>query len=92
MTMDNEKRALRVVDEAIAITREIKLLLADTGYVVQGAVLCQLLGLFLARFPQQLRDEELRRIVGAAIDLAHINDHRVFGEKGHPANDDKQIH
>jgi hypothetical protein len=92
MTTDNEKQAVAVVDEAIAITRRIKPMLADTGYVVQGAVLCQLLGLFLACFPHQLRCEELRRIFGAAIDLAHINENRVFGEKGHPANDDKQIH
>lgn len=79
--MTVEKAAL-----SMAITEDIKPLLAGMDADIQGSVLSELLALHLAAWPAQERYEVLRRIILTSIQLADVNEKLLHGESGHPGN------
>jgi hypothetical protein len=52
---------------AVAITEDIKPLLTGSSPDVQGAILTELVALYLAGFPRQSRDDRLRQIVTSSL-------------------------
>jgi hypothetical protein len=67
------------------IVEQIKPLLAGQEPNVQGAVLADLLAMWLAGHAPQMREELFAFHVEQVRELVGVNEVLIFGEAGHPA-------
>jgi len=65
---------------------EIRPILAGQPPELQGAVLMQLLGMWLAGHPRSVRDEVLKYHLRSARIMAEVYEREMFGDKGHPSD------
>lgn len=70
------------VDEAEAIVASIKPMLAGRSAPVQGAVLADLLSLWIAGHHPKLRKEILAAHVATVINLVPYSEKEIFGPSG----------
>lgn len=68
------------------IVDQIKPFLAGQPFSIQGAVLCQLVALYLAGNPVEIRQTMLVDMAETIMLLAPILERDVFGPAGHPLN------
>ena len=68
------------------LVKEIEPILHGNGPDVQGAVLADLLAIYLAGFPQQARKRILEAHIFGMYPLIAVNEKILFGEAGHPYN------
>lgn len=77
--------AVRVIAEEVErIVEEIRPLLAGKPPEFQGAVLCDLLAIWLAGHPPALREGVLAYHIAMAQSLVAVNEAMLFGPEGHP--------
>ena len=80
----------RSVDEIAAVTDAIRPLLYGRPREVQGAILADLLAMWLAGHPSQLRESVLMMHIQAMRPMIAIQERYLFGGRGHPGNAPKQ--
>jgi hypothetical protein len=72
---------------AMELSRHIgATVLAGLGPETQGAVLADLLAIWLSGFPRQAREEMLQAHLAGMRPLIEMNERIRFGEAGHPQN------
>lgn len=79
--MDSAAAKLGQVAQAIVAIRPI---LAGRSPEVQGAILCELLSMYLAGHSPMLREEILTMHFTAVRELIPVCERELFGEAGHP--------
>lgn len=73
------------VDEAKRLSRKIQPMLRGKDMEVQGAVLADLMSIWLAGiWPEEARSHFLGELVQVAQRMAPLSERDVFGPKGHP--------
>ena len=79
----------RMASQAMELSREISLklqpMLKGHPPELQGAVLADLLAIFLAGHAPQIREEILRVHLAQMRPLIAVNEKIIFGGKGHPS-------
>ena len=78
------KEACAHTNRALEIIAEIKPILKGEEPGVQGAVLAELLSLWLAGWAPQLRKEVLDFHLEEVRELTKLNEKILFGDAGHP--------
>jgi len=76
--------------DVAAIVEEIKPLLARRDPSVQGAVLCELLSLWLAGHSPMVRKAMLTMHFKAVQEMIPISEQELFGDHGHPDRRQRQ--
>lgn len=76
--MDN---TVREIEKAVSA---IKPLLAGREPEVQGAIMCELLAIWLAGHAPIIRDAVLETHVKLVREMIPISEWELFGKKGHP--------
>ena len=71
---------------ALSLADDIRPLLKGKDPDIQGAVLSELLALFIAGHHPQLRDHAMRAIIACTLDLVRVNDEMLYGPKGFPVD------
>jgi len=71
------------------IVDDIKPILAGHPPDVQGAVIADLLAIFLIGYPPQMREEVLEFHIDAVRELIDVEDALAFGPAGHPDKEPK---
>ena len=79
-SIDTEAQAINVA----AIVEQIKPLLAGRDPSVQGAVLCELLSLWLAGHSPMIRKAMFAMHFKAVQEMIPISEKELFGDHGHP--------
>ena len=83
------ERDSKMASQAMELSREISLklqpMLKGHPPELQGAVLADLLAIFLVGHAPQIREEILRVHLQAMRPLIAVNEKIIFGGKGHPA-------
>lgn len=72
------------VHDVAPLVRQLGALLHGRGPVIQGAVLADLVSMWLAGHPAFARNETLADWLKAVRELTPINEKMLFGEEGHP--------
>lgn len=75
------------VKKVLAIVERIKPLLAGHPPEMQGAVLANLLSIWLAGHAPQIREQVLAFHVEGARALIEASEHELFGDAGHPGRE-----
>lgn len=83
MKWNNETYEL--TDEALAVSKDIASLLKGRDPGVQGAVLADLLSIYLAGHAPDLREEILQMHIEAVRELVPVSEKQIFGEAGYPS-------
>lgn len=73
--------------EVEATIKKIKPFLAGKAPDIQGAILADLLALWLAGHPPFIREEMLAHHMHMVRALAEVNEFILFGPNGHPQKD-----
>jgi hypothetical protein len=71
-------------DRSQELVKTIESILANQGRLVQGAVLVDLVAIWLARHHPDVRRETLKQFVGALVKLIVVNEKIFFGDNGFP--------
>ena len=74
-----------IARKAIDIGLRIHPLLAGHPPELQGAILADLLAMWLAGYPPQMREEILAQHIAGMRPLIEVNDKIMFGADGHPS-------
>jgi hypothetical protein len=84
MTADKAtvEKARKVQDISAAVQKK----LAGKGPDVQGAVLADLLSMWLAGHHPNMRDELLHFHIDKVRDLVPLSERQIFGRDGHPGS------
>lgn len=80
--IDNVTQQVEVVERVVAA---IKPQLAGLGPHAQGAILAELLSVWLAGMPPQMRKQMLTMHVASVRNLVSSSERELFGPLGHPA-------
>ena len=70
--------------QATAIVQTIKPHLAGLDPALQGAILCELLALWIAGHSPVIREDMLAMHVRAVDEMVPICEEELFGDEGHP--------
>jgi len=82
--MNDETTSGEQATQVSEIVDEIKPILAGNPPEVQGAVIADLLAIWLVGHPPQIREEALAFHIDAVRELIEVEDALAFGPAGHP--------